>query len=346
MRKMNTAAVAVIGAGPAGAMCAYELAKAGAKVALFDHKVPWEKPCGGMLSKRVFDEFSVMREYPYPLCKFHEITLISNRRDAAVKDLRSQLYTVSRRDLGRHLLDAAVAQGAVFFPEKVQIVEKDKKRWKVISDGIELVSDFLVGADGAGGIVKRSTGAVSAHTRQILACGYSIEKMDERCIIKFIEGIGYIWSYPRPHDVCLGIGCIGVKLKKSRSSLFADLSDMIKEMYPTARIRKKWSHTIPLAMHDLAYKGTQWGDGWYMIGDAACNVNPLTGEGIYYAMKSGAIAAECILNKLDYNEYWESSIGAELKYNVALLNRLRAMEENMGNEFSGALYEVMYRNAI
>ena len=69
--------IAIIGAGPAGSMLAYKLASSGRRVHLFDHRAPWEKPCGGMLSAATIDENPELQRYPYPTRRCHAMVHIS-----------------------------------------------------------------------------------------------------------------------------------------------------------------------------------------------------------------------------------------------------------------------------
>ena len=63
--------IAIVGAGPAGSMLAYRLASGGKRVHLYDHRAPWEKPCGGMLRAGIIEANPELKRYPYPLslCK-------------------------------------------------------------------------------------------------------------------------------------------------------------------------------------------------------------------------------------------------------------------------------------
>ena len=73
--------VGIIGAGPAGSMLAYKLASSWKKVLLYDHRAPWEKPCGGMLGPGTIDQNPEFMDYPYPLSRYDEIVHISYRND-------------------------------------------------------------------------------------------------------------------------------------------------------------------------------------------------------------------------------------------------------------------------
>jgi flavin-dependent dehydrogenase len=73
--------IAIIGAGPAGSMLAYKLASCTKKVLLYDHKAPWEKPCGGMLRSDTIDEHPELQNYPYPVKLCNGIVYISPNND-------------------------------------------------------------------------------------------------------------------------------------------------------------------------------------------------------------------------------------------------------------------------
>ena len=99
MTDINT--IGIIGAGPAGSMLAYKLASSGIKVLLYDHRAPWEKPCGGMLRPGTFNENPELESYPYPLSLCNDMVYISTRNDRKRLALKKPTPVVSRIELNR-----------------------------------------------------------------------------------------------------------------------------------------------------------------------------------------------------------------------------------------------------
>jgi len=339
MKKRKESTVGIIGAGPAGAMCAHELAGSGTEVILFDHKAPWEKPCGGMLSARVFEEFPLMREYPFPKMEFNEIMLISPRSDMTTKELTRPIYTISREELGRYLLDRAIGSGAQFVQERVKSVKRAGTGWSIASEGGTWDCGIIIGADGAHGIVKKSIDGSKPGTGNVLTCGYFLTGVREsHCIFKFLDRLGYLWVYPRPNDHSIGIGYIHSSEKPTGEKMFMILEKFIRGYCPEAVKKAKWSSFIPIAHDPRQYDAPCSGDGWILIGDAAGNVDPLTGEGIYYAMKSARAAARSITEGSNFGACRDEACGTLLKEKAKILKNLIKTEQQSGPEVAGAFY--------
>src|SRR5688572_18635767 len=133
----------IIGAGPAGAHLARELARAGAKVRLYDDRAPWEKPCGGGAPFRAVEELGLFRVLPR--CEVHTALLEGPDGEVAEVPMLEPLIIFSRADLSRHMLGRAEAAGAVHEPRKVLRVERaeDGRPLLELEGGEKRAHDFL-----------------------------------------------------------------------------------------------------------------------------------------------------------------------------------------------------------
>ena len=123
--------VAVVGAGPAGATLAHEVAKAGGKVALFDDRAPWEKPCGGILGRGTLEENSILHDYPHAANEYHGVKYVSPHAECRFAPSPYPIPVVSRRELAVYLLDRARHAGATFRSERVLAIERSGSRWEL-----------------------------------------------------------------------------------------------------------------------------------------------------------------------------------------------------------------------
>jgi geranylgeranyl reductase family protein len=331
--------VAIVGAGPAGATCAYELARAGVEVILFDHKAPWEKPCGGMCSNRVFTEFDIMKDFSYPYKTFNEITLMSVRSDVIKRQLNNPIHTLSRKELGAHMLDKAIEAGVQFINEKVKKVTGHNQKWVVVTDNKHFETDFIIGADGVHSIVKKSIVEDNDRVYKSFTCGYYLQGVEkEECVFKFLNNLGYIWIYPRPNDCSIGIGHLHTFEKITAEKMFKQLDEFISDYFPGAVKKEKWSSFIPIVQYPDFFNELHEGKNWCLIGDASASVDSLTGEGIFYAMKSGVTAANDILN------HGRLNVNRDKDFLVALIERSKDLQKliktaaETGPEVAGAFY--------
>ncbi|MBN1531380.1 MAG: geranylgeranyl reductase family protein [Spirochaetes bacterium] len=295
--KSNHYTVAIVGAGPAGAVCSHELANAGCDVVLFDHRAPWEKPCGGMLGPNIMKEFQFLQDYSYPMVKIEEITFISPKNDNIEKKLNNSMYTVSRKELGEFLLKRAITSGCNFKKEKVGHLEYIKNRWRIFTETDKYDTDIIIGADGANSYVRRVLSDRKNIYKYVILYGYFCKRnIESRCIFKFDDFFGYMWVFPRPHDTCIGIIDFNSNVK-DKKEMYGKLDKYISSSYSAMDINGRWASLLPIITDSTDIELFNRGKNWYLIGDAAGYVDPLSGEGIYYSMKSAESIAAVIINQ-------------------------------------------------
>src|SRR5271156_6626634 len=112
--------VAVLGGGPAGAFAAERLSAAGMKVAIFDEKLAWEKPCGGGLTYKAYHEYPFLIDNDTPKRLVSETSLAAPKAGQVKMELAHPLVVYSRMDLNRMLLERAENAGA--FIEKTRVL--------------------------------------------------------------------------------------------------------------------------------------------------------------------------------------------------------------------------------
>lgn len=336
--------IVIIGAGPAGAMLAIRLASSNKKVLLYDHKAPWEKPCGGMLRPETIDNHPELESYPYPLNRCNGITYISTRNDRTLVPSDKAMLVISRVDLNRFLLDMAINSGTEFIHKKVLNISQDNSQWIIKTDEKEHQVHFIVGADGVNSIVRKATIGKIHKKHLSLTCGYFLTDIPEhQYIIKFLDIVGYIWVFSRDNHASVGIGAkLGTVSSKF---LFNKLDDFLYENYPGFKIVKKYSAFIPTATDEIFFDEPCCGDNWLLVGDAAGHVDPIVGEGIYYSLESAEVAAQAILSEdiHSYDTLWRERYGNDLKQRASFRQTLSNIAQDFNAEVIGAL---MYDRAI
>ncbi len=315
--------VAIVGGGPAGAICAYELGRAGIKVALFDGSHPREKPCGGALSSRVLEEFVIPpslleRRVDYLLLESPagEDIEISTPQDAAL---------IMRKEFDSYLLEQA-KQEASFFPERVSAIDRGRAYWTIITPQRAIESDLIIGADGARSMVRKVVSAPPfPKATKVICTGYHIPADPDDIKSSFknsmeiyfsISGgyLGYIWIFPKSKVISVGIGSkVGIPHLLRILDEFLDRHPAARRL-PSDFIRKPYGALLPAADVPAFFDIPIAGDNWALIGDAAAHVNAVTGEGIYFAMKGGRCAAQAIIagDILSYEERWRAEYGDDL----------------------------------
>ena len=285
--------VVVVGAGPAGSAAARRAGALGLSVAVLDKAVfPRSKLCGALLSgrghkamKAVFglepdrEHFLYSREVAF---KWDGETLAEFR---APYDLT---YTY-RIDLDHRLLKEAIAAGAEDY-QGVRVVEFDDAAGRVVLDtGAVLEYGVLIGADGAASPVARHLFGRAFDPDKI---GFAFEaEVPDSCAEDALMSIdfrivdwGYGWNFPKKDTRTIGLGSI----KSLDQDLKAQMARYMElEGAGDADVKVKGAH-IPLG----DYARVPGRANVLLVGDAAGMVDAITGEGLAYAMESGAEAAE------------------------------------------------------
>ncbi|GIF22995.1 geranylgeranyl reductase family protein [Actinoplanes tereljensis] len=295
--------VAVVGAGPAGAAAAIAACRAGARVLLLDRAdFPRDKPCGdGVAAAAVavlaeLGVTGVTDGYP-PIGR---LRLVGPGGSTVARALPRPAHTVPRRVFDERLVRAAVAAGADLRRHTVRSIRdegtgplavdgraiRDDGAGPVVIDG-RFAADVVIGADGAGSVVRRALGFPGNPPGHLAVAirGYApSENLDEQVIVTTEQRWpAYAWVFPIGDGTAnVGYGEVLRGEPLSRAYLLGRLNDLLAVGAPTG-LR---GHHLPLST-----RRPPPGRGRTLLaGDALSLINPFTGEGIFYAVLSGALA--------------------------------------------------------
>ncbi|MDG6218988.1 MAG: NAD(P)/FAD-dependent oxidoreductase [Candidatus Thermoplasmatota archaeon] len=336
--------VVVVGAGPSGSTAAKTLAKNGVKVLIVDKETfPRDKPCGGGLPLRTLTRFpyikqlNVIESYSYggfiysPSSKYH----------VAIKKTDPVIAMVLRSTFDNELVKLSINEGADFQENKTVTHVKIHPTHAQISfaDGTSIATELIIGADGFHSTIARKTG-FNAYNRDKGICILeefpvskeiieSIYTDKHLCYIhsKF-QGIrGYGWVFPKENHINVGLAVYESKeqLKKRQydlRSLFQEYISILKRQ-----------NALPSQLKSVKMKGgilpvrplpKTVSDRVLLCGDAAGLINPISGEGIYYALVSGEIAGDIASDSIKhqdtterflktYEKRWKQDFGKEIR---------------------------------
>ena len=294
--------IAVIGAGPAGAWAAYLLATRGARVALFDPSHPREKPCGGGVTGRALAIVNGAFDTPPPSVAIRSARFVdsaSGRSAAVPLDTAPapSLRVASRARFDAALVAAAERAGAVLVASRVASITRDGASWRVAcADGGVHHAASLVGADGANSLTRRRVAEPFRRDQLSIATGYFAHgATSDEIVIEFTaDPPGYIWSFPRTDHLAIGI-CAQADAGVGSAALRAATARWIGTLGLARGLRlEPYAWPIPsLSAHDFGALQLA-GPGWMLAGDAAGLVDPITREGIFFALQSAAAAADAL----------------------------------------------------
>lgn len=319
--------IAIVGGGPSGARAAWKLARGGARVTILDPSHPREKPCGGGVSGRGLALVSdaIGGSLHGQVIRTARLRTSDGRSTAVPLPLSrtpsgpASLVVASRRDFDSALLAAATAAGATVMPARVRDVSRQDGRWRLqLPGGRSIAADWIIGADGTNSLVRRRVLAPFRRDQLSIATGYFAEgaTSDEIVLEIVSDPPGYLWSFPRPDHIAIGIGAqadAGATPESLRQRTRRWIDDA--QLAPEARL-VPYSWPIPtLAGADVRALVAS-GPGWLLAGDAAGLVDSITREGIFFALQSGDHAASALLDSRDparaYAERLQDEIVPEL----------------------------------
>ena len=310
----------VVGGGPAGATAAHDLASRGRKVALLDRSGRI-KPCGGAIPPRLIRDF----EIPSHLLKARVrlATMISPKGQSVDMPIDGGGFVgmVDRDLFDEWLRDRAAKAGATRFVGRYEKITRDgdgvaRVRFAPKAGATEqsLKARFVIGADGANSTIGRQEVPGATRGRFVFAYHEIIATpVDEakpsggpRCEIHYRGTLSpdfYAWIFPHGDTMSVGSGSAkkGFSLKTSVGALRS-----LTGLQGAKTIRREGA---PIPMKPLR----RWDNGRDVVlaGDAAGVVAPASGEGIYYAMLGGRLAAEAAEKALETGDARALAAGAQ-----------------------------------
>jgi flavin-dependent dehydrogenase len=329
--------IAIIGGGPAGAFAATEVARAGREVLLFDEKLAWEKPCGGGLTDKALARWPFLRDSQVERNWVSHCELIAPSGKGVRFPLERRIAIFSRLTLNGLLLDRAREAGARVQRERVLATERKANAWTIQTAASTYAVDFVVIAAGARNSLRNRFTEPLGPENFMVAAGYYIPGNHHTAQIKFLKELhGYIWVFPRADHFSAGI--CGRMQGKSTAELRRLLEASLPEFGLNLDGASFYAHIIPSLTRDALHNSSFAGEGWAMIGDAAGFVDAITGEGLYYALRSAELLSQALLANAPerYPALARGEFLPELEHAARIADRFYA-----GDWMGGAVLERM-----
>jgi len=311
--------IIVVGAGPAGSMAARFAAEQGVSVLMLekDRDVGYPVRCGEAISKAGVEEF-IPSDDKWIAAKISKFSFNAPDGSEAIIDFGDAGYVLERRifdyelartaaEAGAEILTRAYVNGLLFDEGRVSGV-----KYEINGEQKEVKVKVVIAADGVESRVGRWAG-LETHIDfrdmesavQITAANIPVDQNTLYFYFgKDVAPNGYFWIFPKGHNKAnIGLGVSGLIGKKKSAQSFLD--DFMNKHYPNAPVLTKIAGGVPcsITLDKISSPGIM------LVGDAARQVNPLSGGGI-----AGIIAGEAVKqNKLDhiltYDKAWQDRLG-------------------------------------
>jgi len=337
--------VLVVGAGPAGSTAARELASAGARVLVTDRAVfPRYKACGGGIAVRT------ERLLPFPIEQVVEaavsiVQLRHGARQVVSKDGGRPFARMVMRDrFDALLMEKALEAGAEFRPgTTVRAIDEEVRGVRVVADGFEAEAAFVIGADGANSAVARSAGLAqgmyecAAWEIEARVPARTSQSLRESCVLGLgYRPWGYAWAFPK--DARLSIGVV-LPQGRTRDLRLATQQFIGSLGLPGMEIERAQGHKV------RSRRGGERiaTDRVVLAGDAAGLADEFTQEGIFYAVRSGQLAARealCALAEDGLVAAYEHAVDAEIMPELRAARLIAYMFYGMSRHLGSAWLRV------
>jgi geranylgeranyl reductase family protein len=336
--------VIIVGAGPAGSLAAYMLAMQGIRVTLLEkNRFPRYKVCGGGLTHKI------LKEIPFDLSPVIESTIHSFRFSHNFGNVFTRhsadplMYCTMRGNLDAFLLQKAADAGAkIIQGEQVTAFIQDESGVIVESKEKTFRTRLLIGAEGASGIVSRVAGLRDgiemglAWEAEVDASPEDLQRFSDTVFLDWgtLPG-GYAWVFPKKDHFSIGVGG-SARLSKAMMNYYHRFLSSISDNSspssipdpPSSGIRFGETRSLQSWPIPVRTRKARFHNGHVMItGDSAGLGDPLTGEGIYYAVRSGKIAAETcseyLSGKIPSVDIFSGKINDELMPELLEANKIK-----------------------
>ena len=327
----------IVGGGPAGSTAGRVLASAGCRVVIVDKsRFPRPKACGGLLTERAAagieslhgaDLLGRVPAFKSSGCSlFHKGRIIAEAVDSP-----RTLRFVDRRLLDEALFSSAVGSGCQSI-EGVKAVSLGDGE-VTLEDGRVLKARVIVGADGVRGPSRRAAGRKAFGRGRVgrnvafgLVAEYPVASLTDSPLIQSCRdrphihfgtmNWGYGWAFPKGETISLGVA--GLKRKNGD---FMGAFKGFRGLYTAG-----CSHHPPVRGLELPFGSYVRKPGrgrLLLVGDAAGLVEPVTGEGIDFAVESARLAASSIIDALGEDSPGRAAGLYNVSYARSLYRRLR-----------------------
>jgi len=321
MQILDVFDVIIVGAGPSGSTLGYYLSHKGFKVLIIEKKkLPRYKPCGGGVTRRAsnilpFDFNHVVEDYSLTA------KILLNNKEVFSKAFDSPVVSMVMRDkFDLFLINKAKGQGVVVkYKTKFLSIDGDPGCLTVKTSKGYYKTNIIVGADGVLSKVAKEL-KLNIDYKIMVALGAELYFSDKKILDRYKTTVhydfgvirhGYGWVFPKADHLSVGVLSVVRKDKSIKSQFYKYLKT--KKLDANSEIKTLRAHLIP---YNPAKGNRYANDKGLIIGDASGHVDPITGEGVYYAIKGAQIAAKTIIN------YLNNDIQSLEKFNVELKRQI------------------------
>lgn len=298
--------IVIVGAGPIGCFTAQLLRIHGLNPLLIEEHSEVGRPlhCTGLIGSKLFSE-----KLPFKISPLS----ILNTINGAVIHFDNQHFIIKRKKVAfvvdRERFDKELSKNLnISYNNKFLGVEKAGSHYVVETERDELFADIVIGADGANSAVRKILNE-NGTTRQFRGMQLKM-RMKARfkdMVQVYLKKAFFIWVVPEREDI--------VRIGTISENPYKDLQNFLEESSIKGEVLDRFGGMVSIGICEKTVK-----DGIALVGDAACQLKPLSYGGVYFGIKAAVILGECIEeNRLkDYDFLWKKELEQEIKFSLKI----------------------------
>ena len=322
--------VLIVGGGPAGSSLGYMTQKAGLKSCIVDKALfPRKKLCGGLLTQKTHDLINLIyNDTSYPCeCITSKIGLFLGDEKLSSVQVDSNFYLVDRKDFDQYLIMKYQSAAGVFLENTTVTSVNLRNNCASLSTGEVIYYRILVGADGANSQVRRY---IDRNYRPNAVClefdSPSDDVSDELQVYFLAVRSGYGWCFPKKSHYTVGLGGV-IEDNQNIKNKFEVFYKNIGKIDGNENTK---GALIPFGR----FVKSPCKNNILLIGDAAGLVDPITGEGIYFALLSAKYASEAIISFTSCKDNLRKLYSVKVKQIHSIISEANTFNSILFNGFA------------
>jgi len=307
--------IAIIGAGPVGCYIAQLLKSSDCESILIEEHNEIGRPihCTGLVGKKVFEGKNSLKISPSAIINTINGAVIHYNNQHFILQRERVAYVVDRekfdKELSRNL--------KILFQNKFLGLERVDSGYVIETDKDEIFANIIIGADGANSVVRKILNQ-NSDFRSYRGVQFRLEtKVRYKDLVEvYLKKPSFFWIVPESENI--------VRIGTISDSPFKDLENFMKEEKIKGEVLEKFGGAVTLGICNSTVR-----DNIAIVGDAACQIKPLTYGGVYFGLKAASILADCIKeNRLkDYDSLWKKELLSEIKIGLTAKNIYTRLDE-------------------
>ena len=319
--------ILIVGAGPVGCYTAQLLKRGGVNPLLIEEHPELGSPvhCAGLVGKDVFGNTMI------PLSKKSIINVVNGGvihldDEAIILKRKKVAYVIDRK-----IFDKELGKGLdIRFQTRFLGLEKINSEFIIETDKGEIKADLVIGADGAQSAVRSAMG-IKSSMKSLRGVQFRMKtKLKEKDLVHvYLRKPYFYWLIPETKNLVR----IGVISKNP----YHDLLDFLKENPIKGEILEKFAGTVSFGFCQILKERIA------LVGDAGCQIKPLTYGGVYYGMRASEILVKCIKeDKLEkYPDIWRGKFGKEIRIGL----KIRKVYVNLTDDNLKKIFSLIKRKS-